>query len=213
MPVLDPESFSLIKPYFQLIEKIGKFMIQTAKGNINEIDVTYCGELSEFTKQDVLTRMILQEVLNPILTEPVNLVNANTVAENRGIIVTEGKRCDAKGFKNLIKVEMKSDENIVSLEGISEGEPKIININGYTVDVETEGTMLISKYKDKPGVIGAIGTKIGMHGINIAKMQVGRKELGGEAVMVLKVDQHVPDSVVDDLKKLEDVHDVVAVNL
>ncbi|MFY9638953.1 MAG: phosphoglycerate dehydrogenase [Methanobacterium sp.] len=213
MPVLDPETFSKIKPYFELIEKIGKFMIQTAKGNINEINVTYCGDLSEFTKHDVLTRMILQEVLNPILTEPVNLVNATSVAENRGIIVTEGKRCDAKGYKSLIKVEMKSDNNDVSLEGIFDQKPKIININGYKVDVETEGTMLICKYKDKPGIIGAIGTKIGEHGVNIAKMQVGRKELGGEAVMVLKVDQHVPESVILDIKKLEDVHDAVAVNL
>ena len=213
MPVLDPETFSKIKPYFELIEKIGKFMIQTAKGNINEINVTYCGDLSEFTKHDVLTRMILQEVLNPILTEPVNLVNATSVAENRGIIVTEGKRCDAKGYKSLIKVEMKSDNNDVSLEGIFDQKPKIVNINGYKVDVETEGTMLICKYKDKPGIIGAIGTKIGEHGVNIAKMQVGRKELGGEAVMVLKVDQHVPESVILDIKKLEDVHDAVAVNL
>ena len=213
MPVLDPETFSKIKPYFELIEKIGKFMIQTAKGNINEINVTYCGDLSEFTKHDVLTRMILQEVLNPILTEPVNLVNATSVAENRGIIVTEGKRCDAKGYKSLIKVEMKSDSNDVSLEGIFDQKPKIVNINGYKVDVETEGTMLICKYKDKPGIIGAIGTKIGEHGVNIAKMQVGRKELGGEAVMVLKVDQHVPESVVLDIKKLDDVHDAVAVNL
>ena len=213
MPVLDPETFNLIKPYFELIEKIGKFMIQTAKGNINEIDITYCGELSEFTKHDILTRMILQEVLNPILTEPVNLVNANTVAENRGIIVTEGKRCDAKGFKNLIKLEMKSDDNDVSIEGIFAEQPKIVMINGYKVDVETEGTMLISKYKDKPGVIGAIGTKIGKHGINIAKMQVGRRKLGGEAVMVLKVDQHVTENVIEEIKELEDVHDVVAVNL
>ncbi len=213
MPVLDPETFSKIKPYFELIEKIGKFMIQTAKGNINEINVTYCGDLSEFTKHDILTRMILQEVLNPILTEPVNLVNATSVAENRGIIVTEGKRCDAKGYKSLIKVEMKSDHNDVSVEGIFTQKPKIVNINGYKVDVETEGTMLICKYRDKPGIIGAIGTKIGEHGINIAKMQVGRKELGGEAVMVLKVDQHVPEFVILDIKKLEDVHDAVAVNL
>ena len=213
MPVLDPETFSTIKPYFELIEKIGKFMIQTAKGNINEINVTYCGDLSEFTKHDILTRMILQEVLNPILTEPVNLVNATSVAENRGIIVTEGKRCDAKGYKSLIKVEMKSDNNDVSLEGIFSQKPKIVNINGYKVDVETEGTMLICKYGDKPGIIGAIGSKIGEHGINIAKMQVGRKKLGGEAVMVLKVDQHVPEFVILDIKKLEDVHDAVAVNL
>jgi D-3-phosphoglycerate dehydrogenase / 2-oxoglutarate reductase len=213
MPVMDTETLSTIKPYFELIEKIGKFMIQTAKGNINELDITYCGELSEFPKHDILTRMILQEVLNPILNEPVNLVNATSVAENRGIIVTEGKRCDAKGFKSLIKVEMKSDNNDVSLEGIFAQKPKIVMINGYPVDVETEGTMLICKYKDKPGKIGAISTKIGEHGINIAKMQVGRKELGGEAVMVLKVDQHVPQSVISEIKKLEDVHDAVAVNL
>lgn len=213
MPVLDPETFSLIKPYFKLIEKIGKFMIQTAKGNINELDITYCGDLSEFTKHDVLTRMILQEILNPILTEPVNLVNATTVAENRGIIVTEGKRCDAKGYKSLIKVRVKSDNNDISVEGIFTEQPKIVMINDYKVDVETEGTMVISKYKDKPGVIGAIGTKMGAHGINIAKMQVGRKELGGEAVMVLKVDQQVPENVIEDLKKLEYVHDAVAVNL
>lgn len=213
MPVLDPETFNTIKPYFELIEKIGRFMIQTAKGNINEIDVTYCGDLSEFTKHDILTRMILQEVLNPILTEPVNLVNATTVAENRGIIVTEGKRCDAKGYKSLIKVEMKSDYNDTSVEGIFVQQPKIVMINGYKVDVEPEGTMLISKYKDKPGIIGAISTKIGEHGINIAKMQVGRKELGGEAVMVLKVDQQVPELVISEIKKLEDVQDIVAVNL
>jgi D-3-phosphoglycerate dehydrogenase len=188
-------------------------MIQTAKGNINEIDVTYCGELSEFPKHDILTRMILQEVLNPILTEPVNLVNATTVAENRGIIVTEGKRCDAKGYKSLIKVEMKSDHSDTSVEGIFSQKPKIVMINGYKVDVEPEGTMLISKYKDKPGIIGTIGTKIGEHGINIAKMQVGRKKLGGEAVMVLKVDQQVPEFVILEIKKLEDVHDAVAVNL
>ena len=213
MPVLDPETLNIIKPYFELIEKIGRFMIQTAKGNINEIDVTYCGELSEFPKHDILTRMILQEVLNPILTEPVNLVNATTVAENRGIIVTEGKRCDAKGYKSLIKVEMKSDHSDTSVEGIFSQKPKIVMINGYKVDVEPEGTMLISKYKDKPGIIGTIGTKIGEHGINIAKMQVGRKKLGGEAVMVLKVDQQVPEFVILEIKKLEDVNDAVAVNL
>ena len=213
MPVLDPETFQLIKPYFKLTEKLGKFLMQTARGNIKEINITYCGELSEFKKQDILTRMVLQEILNPILTEPVNLVNANSVAKIRGIIVTEGKRCDAKGYKSLIKVEMKSEGKDISLEGIAAKEPEIIMIDGYKVDVETEGTMLIVRYKDIPGIIGAIGTRLGEQGINIAKMQVGRKELGGEAVMVLKVDQKVKVTEIEKLLKLEDVYDAVAVNL
>ncbi len=213
MPVLDPKTFQQIKPYLSLVEKLGKFIIQTAEGNINELEVTYCGELAEMRNHDIITRILLQEVLNPILTEPVNLVNAATIAKNRGIIITEGKRSDAGGYKNLIKVDMKADGNQVSVAGVFSREPKIVMINGYTVDVETEGTMLIARYKDIPGIIGFIGTKLGEHGINIAKMQVGRQELGGEAVMVLKVDQNVPQDVVAELKKMIHVYDAVAVNL
>lgn len=213
MPVMDPETLVMIKPYFELMANLGKFLIQTAKGNINEIDVTYCGELADFPKLDILTRLILQEILNPILNEPVNLVNAMAVAENRGITVVEGKRCEVHGFDSLIRVEMKSDANDIVIEGVSSKEPKIVLINGYRVDVETEGHLLISTYRDIPGVIGIIGTKLGEYEINIAKMQVGRKELGGEAVMVLKVDQNVPENVLDGLKQLEHVYDAVVVNL
>ncbi len=213
MPVIDPETMILIKPYFELMTKLGKFLIQAAKGNIKEIDVTYCGKLADFPKLDILTRMILQEILNPILNEPVNLVNAMAVAENRGITVIEGKRCEFEGYDSLIRVEMKSDSNDMVIDGVISKEPKIVLINGYKVDVETEGHLLISTYKDIPGVIGVIGTRLGEHEINIAKMQVGRKEPGGEAVMVLKVDSNVPDSVLDDLKKLEHIYDAVVVNL
>ncbi len=213
MPVLDQKNFMLIKPYFELINKLGKFLIQTAKGNIKEIDVTYCGELADFSKLDILTRMILQEILNPILTEPVNLVNAMAISENRGITVTESKRNEIEGHESLIKVEMKSEANDMLIEGVYSKEPKIVMINGYNVDVETEGNLLISAYQDIPGVIGAIGTKLGEHNINIAKMQVGRQTPGGEAVMVLKIDQTVPENVLEELKKLEYVYDAVVVNL
>ena len=73
--------------------------------------------------------------------------------------------------------------------------------------------MLIARYKDIPGIIGAIGTKLGEHNINIAKMQVGRKEVGGEAVMVLKVDQKVSRVVEEEIKGLKDVYEAVAVDL
>jgi D-3-phosphoglycerate dehydrogenase len=213
MPVMDPETFRLIKPFFGLAEKLGKFLIQTAKGNITELDITYCGELAEVQKNDILTRMILQEILNPILTEPINMVNAPGVAKNRGIMVTEAKRCDSRGYKDLINIKMKADGNEVIVEGVFDKEPKIVKINSYQVDVETEGTMVIVRYKDIPGIIGSIGTKLGEHEINIAKMQVGRQTPGGEAVMVLKVDQKVSKDVEDAVKSLDNVYDAVAVNL
>ena len=129
------------------------------------------------------------------------------------MIITEGKRSDAKGYKNLISIEVKADGNEVSVEGFLGKEPKIVRINGYQVNVKTEGNMLIARYKDIPGIIGSIGTKLGEYNINIAKMQVGRQELGGEAVMVLKVDQKVFRDVEEAIKALPNVYDAVAVGL
>lgn len=73
--------------------------------------------------------------------------------------------------------------------------------------------MIIARYKDIPGIIGSIGVKLGEHNINIAKMQVGRQKPGGEAVMVLKVDQKVSKDVEEDIKSLPNVYDAVAVEL
>ena len=210
MPVMDSKNFKIMKPYLDLSEKMGSFMEQATSGNIKNMDVTYCGELSEMPQQDILTRTMLQGILNPILTEPVNLVNAPSIAQNRGIIVTEGKRCESEGYKCIIKLEIKTDKDEFSLDGTYVDEPKIIKINNYWVDVKPEGTMVIAKYQDLPGTIGAIGTKLGEHEINIATMQVGRKEVGGEAIMVLKVDQSVPQSVIDEVKKMDHVEDAVA---
>ena len=108
MPVLDPETFQAIKPYLTLAEKLADFLIQAAKGNITEVDMTYCGELADFPRIDVFSRAVLKEMLNSILTEPVNMVNAPTIAKKRGIVITESKRSEAEGYKSLIKVKIKS---------------------------------------------------------------------------------------------------------
>lgn len=213
MPVLDPETFKFLKPYIVLAEKLGSLVVQATLGKIENLEVTYCGELAEIPQQDILTRTILQSILNPILTEPVNLVNAPMIAEKRGMIVTEGKRSESGDYKSLIVLNVKSDKGEFSVEGTYIREPKIVKINDYKVDIKPEGIMLIAKYKDLPGTIGAIGTKLGEHNINIAIMQVGRKEIGGEAVMVLKVDQEVPPTVLDEIKELENVYDIVAIEL
>lgn len=213
MPVLDPDTFQAIKPYFKLAEKLADFLIQAAKGNITEVDITYCGELADFPRIDVFSRTVLKEMLNYILTEPVNMINALTIAKKRGIIITESKRSEAEGYKSLIKVKIKSDEGEISIEGTATKEPRIVRIDEYWVNVKPKGTMVIARYKDIPGSIGTIGTKLGEHGINIAKMQVGRQAPGGEAVMVLTVDQKVQAEVVDEIRDLEHVYDAVYVQL
>lgn len=213
MPVLDPETFQAIKPYLQLSEKLANLLIQAAKGNITEVDITYCGELADFGRVDILSRTVLKEMLNSILTEPVNMINAPTIAKNRGIVITESRRSEAQGYKSLVKVKIKSDEGEISIEGTATKEPRIVRIDEYWVNVKPEGTMVIARYKDIPGSIGTIGTKLGEHGINIAKMQVGREAPGEEAVMVLTVDQKVPANVIDEIRDLEHVYDAVYAQL
>ncbi len=213
MPVLDPETFQAIKPYLTLAEKLADFLIQAAKGNITEVDITYCGELAEFPRIDVFNRVVMKEMLNSILTEPVNMVNAPTIAKRRGIVITESKRSEAEGYKSLIKVKIKSEEGEISIEGTATKEPRIVRIDEYWVNVKPKGTMVIARYKDIPGSIGTIGTKLGEHGINIAKMQVGREAPGEEAVMVVTVDQKVPEDVIDEIRELGHVYDAVYVQL
>lgn len=213
MPVVDSKTFEEIKPYLNLCKKLGSFITQSITGQIKELEIVYKGKLAEMPNQDILTRTILQGVLNPVLNDPVNTINAPTIAKERGITVTEGKSSDAKGYDALVKVKAISDDDVFSVEGTDLHEPTIIKINDYWVDVKPEGHMFIAKYQDIPGAIGAIGTKLGEKNINIGIMQVGRDIAGGKAIMILTIDQKIPDDVMEEVKQLDNVFDAVGLNL
>lgn len=205
MPVVDNETFQTLKPYFQLTEKLGQILVQTTTSNISELNIVYSGEISGKAKEP-LTRELLKEFLNPILTEPVNSVNAKAVAKERGIKITEGETEDSGKYDATIKIDVFYDNAEMKIEGVVENnEAKIISIDDYDVRLTLEGKMAIIKYVDLPGTIGKIGKILGDYKINIAEMQVGRQTEGGEAIMVLKVDQEITEEVVS---KLEDDNDI-----
>lgn len=213
MPVVDQKTYEKMKPYVNLCKKLGSFASQSITGQIKELEIVYCGELSENPNQDILTRTVIQGVLNPILNDPINIINAPTIVKERGITITEGKTCDSKNYDSTVKVRVFSDNNEFSVEGTDLYEPKIIKINNYWVDVKPEGHMFIAKYNDIPGAIGTIGTKLGEKNINIGIMQVGRDIAGGKAIMILTVDQKIPVDVMDELKNLENVFDAAGLEL
>ncbi|MCC7562263.1 MAG: phosphoglycerate dehydrogenase [Methanobrevibacter arboriphilus] len=213
MPVVDSKTYEGIKPYVNLCKKLGSFASQSINGQIKEIEVVYCGELSETPHHDILTRTVLQGVLNHVLIDPVNMINAPTIAQERGISITEGKTCDSKGYDSSVRVKAITDNDEFSVEGTDLYDPAIIKINDYWVDVKPEGHMFISKYNDIPGAIGTIGTKLGERNINIGTMQVGRDIAGGNAIMILTVDQKIPDDVMEEVRNLENVFDAVGLEL
>ncbi len=213
MPLVDSETFQTLKPYFKLTEQLGKVLVQTSSQNISELNIVYSGEINGRSKEP-LTRELLKAFLNPILSEPVNSVNAKSVAKQRGIKITEGETEDSGKYDATIKATTKFDGKETTIEGIVENNvPKIISIDGYDVNLILEGLMAMIKYVDVPGTIGTIGNVLGDHKINIGEMQVGRESAGGEAVMVLKVDQEITESAISDLESIPEIEVVKSIIL
>ena len=213
MPLVDSETFQTLKPYFKLADKLGQTLVQITTPNISELNIVYSGEINGRSKEP-LTRELLKTFLNPILTEPVNSVNAKAVAKQRGIKLTEGETEDNGKYDATIKVEVKYDDNETTIEGtVENGVTKVISIDNYEVNLELEGLMGIIKYVDLPGTIGTIGNILGNYKINIGEMQVGRKSAGGEAVMVLKVDQEINSEAIAELEETKDIEVVKSVKL
>lgn len=206
MPALSAEVLAAVGPYMTLGERIGMMAAQLVDGAVGSIEISYCGELSNVDTGPI-SRSVLRGLLQPILTEAVNLVNAPVIAETRGIRITESKSAAPEDYSCLLSVAVKTDKGKKVIEGTLFGQKdaRIVRIDGYQIDIVPEGAMLVTTHIDRPGIIGRVGTLLGNHGINIAGMHVGRAGIGKQAVMVLNVDDGVSDAVMDEIKKLDGI--------
>ncbi|ADG13187.1 D-3-phosphoglycerate dehydrogenase [Methanocaldococcus infernus ME] len=212
MPNLPAEVLGKIKPYMVLAELLGNIVMQVLDGSVKRVEVIYYGNLSK-ENTDLINRALLKGLLSPILLAGVNLVNAPILAKNRGIEFIESKSNDTR-YGNAIKVVAEANGKSFSLVGsISNNKPIILEIEGYEVNFIPESVVLIIRHIDKPGMIGKVGTILGEYGINIAEMQVGRKEPGGDSVMLIKLDHNVPEEVLKKIKEIENIKDAVVVKL
>ena len=213
MPRIDNTTYQELTPYFEIAEKLGRFISQAVNGKITDLEIIYSGELAKIDNLEILTRTVVQGAVNPFLSSPVNAVNASLVAKDRGINIIEGRKTNAKGYDSLISVIARTDKDKFSAEGTNLHEARILKVNGYWVDVIPRGHMFIAKYEDIPGSIGAIGTKLGEYGVNIGIMQVGRDEEGGRAIMVLTLDKEIPTNVIKEIQSLDNVYEAIGLNL
>ncbi|WP_254532054.1 phosphoglycerate dehydrogenase [Natrinema gelatinilyticum] len=191
-PSIDESAFPRVEPYIELAETAGKVATQLLDGRIEDVEVTYEGDIAD---EDVefVTASALKGVFEPLEWQ-VNAVNAPQIAEDRGVDVTESKTRQAEDFQSLITVTVSNDDDQVSVDGtlFAGDDPRIVRIDGYRVDAIPHGRMVITRNTDEPGVIGLIGTVMGEHGVNIAGMFNAREAIGGEALTVYNVDNDVP---------------------
>lgn len=214
LPSLSAERMQQVQPFLSLGEKLGKLAAQLMKGNITKLQITYGGEVSNI-EVGPITRTILKGFLAYHHGDEVNYVNAPFIAEQIGVDVNETKTTKAKVFTNLITVEVEADGESKTVTGTLYNGfgPRIVQINGYAVDAAPEGQMLITRHVDQPGIIGRIGTILGNDGVNIATMQVGRREVGGTALMVIGVDARVSEKALQEIADMEPIQAVYLVEL
>ncbi|WP_188456300.1 phosphoglycerate dehydrogenase [Virgibacillus oceani] len=214
LPSVPKDIMNKIEPYFNLAEKLGLFLIHLTQEVIEEVNIYYAGDLSEVEVAPI-TRNTVRGILKRHLGNHVNDVNALYLAEKKGITIHENKTSQAKGFTNLLKVEVKtkSDKRSVSgtlLNGLG---ARIVKVDHYSVDFTPAGHIVVIHHKDQPGVIGRMGSLLAQHQINIATMQVDRSDIGGDAIMMLTVDKHLEKDGLEELKALNEIYDVTAIDL
>ncbi|PSQ37941.1 phosphoglycerate dehydrogenase [Halobacteriales archaeon SW_5_70_135] len=194
-PSVDESAFPRIEPYLDVAETAGRIATQLLDDRIERVEVAYRGEIAA-EKVELVTAAALQGVFAPSEWQ-VNAVNAHSVAESRGVEVTESKSRQAEDFRSLVTVTVGDGDRSVAVCGtlFADDDPRIVRVDGYRVDAVPEGHTLVARNRDVPGVIGFVGTVLGENDINIAGMFNGRETIGGEALTLYALDDAVPAAV------------------
>lgn len=208
MAPISPQAMRVISPYLNLAERLGGTICALAEGAVSKLEVTYNGDITE-VNTTLLTTAVVKGMLGPVLEKEVNYVNAPMFAKARGIKISEVKHKESEDFANLITVKAHSSgKKTCTVKGTLFGsEGRIVEIDRFRVDVDPQARLLICPHTNKPGVIGTIGTLMGQRGINISGMQVGKTEIKGRSLMVLTIDNDIPNDVLKEVKSLEAIFD------
>jgi D-3-phosphoglycerate dehydrogenase len=211
VPSVTFEEYETMLPYIGLAERLGTFLAQSGGNGVEEIGIAYGGEILGW-KTDLIRNAAVAGVLNQTAHEKANLVNAKSIAEERGIRINEGKKPSlARGLAvNVLTVSVKTAqaERTVVGTALYGTTPRLLRIDDIDVEAPLQGNIIYLRNRDVPGVIGRVGTVLGEHNVNIANFSLGRAEDAKEprgAVAVVQVDSEVSEAVLQDLQKIEAV--------
>jgi len=205
-PALTAKQLTILQPYLTIGEKLGSFLAQISPDAPQEVNVEYSGEIVEYDVT-AATAAVLRGLLSPVLESPVNYVNAPFIARERGIRVVESRSNRPSDFLNSMKVQVSGTTGANTVEGavFSNKAVRLVRINAFHLEAVPEGYILVIHNHDVPGVVGAMGTLLGKHDINIAGLELGREKIRGKAIALIHVDGQVPAGVLAELQTLESI--------
>ena len=203
VPAVSGDLLEKIGPLLTLSDRMGCLLAQLAAGPVKEVVIEYAGDFQNLDLSPVRTA-VLKGLLAPMIKDDVNFVNAEVLAKERGIKVTETTIPETDEYINLITVRAYYDDGKSKVAGTIFGQkdPRVVNINNFRLELHPEGRFILIHNHDKPGAIGSIGTLLGDHKINISKMRVSQEKGGDKTIIFLRTDDPIPDDV---MTKLEDL--------
>jgi D-3-phosphoglycerate dehydrogenase len=212
LPVIPPEQYRRLRPYLDLAERLASFLAQAAPFPVTRLRIACIGEPAELGTH-LLRSAALAGVLNAVLDEHVNLVNAPARAAERGLSIEETVRPRERGIADVIQISAAPEGGGPQGEFSAQGTvlfgklPRVIRLNGIAVETGLEGNLLLFTNRDVPGVIGQLGTTLGLQGLNIATFALGRREavLGADALALVGLDGEVSDKILPLLRAIPNV--------
>ena len=212
-PLLTPETARALAPYLPLAEILGRFFAQFARTGVRTLTLEIAGELAAVDGSP-LTAAVLRGLLETTTTERVNLVNAGALAKARGITLVERKTPDAGAYAAQLTLSGEADGRTTTVAGtVVGGEPHLTRLDDYRLDMEPADVMLITRHRDKPGMIGRFGQILGEADVNISAMHLGRSAPREDALMILALDEDIPAGVGESIRAHEAVLDMWAIRL
>src|SRR3989454_2518415 len=215
LPNLDAKTYAMVKPYLNLGEKLGRLLAQLAPKRNQRLVITYGGKAAEMPG-DPISRSVLKGFLESAAGKEVNQVNVRALAAALGLLVEEIKSNEEIDFNEWLHVAVYSDGQKASVGGTFFGKhshPRIVRINSLPVEVAPSGVLFLMTNKDRPGIVGYIGTLMGKYNVNIANMSLSRDNKGGHALTVLNLDSVPPPGLLVEVQQDPDISNVRVVQL
>jgi D-3-phosphoglycerate dehydrogenase len=212
LPFLDAKTYEQVKPYLPLGTALGKLLGQLSPSGADRIYITFGGHARLLPNTDPVTRAVLLGFLEHSNIKDINNVNVRSAAANLGITVEEKKSDEPVTFNEWVHVQVfKGETKLISAGGTffgSPNNPRIVRLYSTPVEIPISGTLLMLNNKDRPGIVGHLGTLLAKYNVNIANMSLSRDTEGGLALTVLNLDSVPPQAVLDELQKDGDISNV-----
>jgi D-3-phosphoglycerate dehydrogenase len=201
LPIDETKIPKFVKPYLELTQKISFLLAQADKSAIKSIQIEAQGEIAKYLES--LETFAIVGALKVSLEETINYVNATYVAQQRGIKVKSIEQANTSAYKNIVSIKITTTKGVMTIAGtvFNEDVQRIVNINGFKLDIEPHGRMILFRNSDIPGVIGEVGKILGDSKVNIADFRLARNN--DEALATIVIDESIDKEVIEKLKNLD----------